>query len=155
MSGVGDLCMAMEKDVFVYDAIWASSEDILKERVSFSESAKAHESQPWGIPMHKYRGCLTIEADRIKFEGEDAFSNKAVGLLFSITEVKDIHLGWDNTLRKWRDTRASIRPLRITFQDGAESKTLYVYAKKQEARIYGKENKEIYQILKKQNALTK
>jgi hypothetical protein len=141
--------MEMEKNVFIYDAIWASKEDILEMRESFSRIAKAHESQPWGIPLHRYRGCLTIEADKMKFEGEDTISKKTVNLLFSAAEVKDIQLGWDNTLRKWKDTRASIRPLRITFQDGAESKTLYIYAKKQEARIYGRENENIRQILQK------
>jgi hypothetical protein len=141
--------MVMEKNVFVYDAIWASQDEILELRKSWRKIAKAHESQPLGIPLHRYRGHLTIEGDKIKFEGEDIVSNKTANLLFSVGEVKDVHLGWDSTLRKWRDTRAAIRPLRITFQDGTESKALYIYAKKQEAKIYGRETENIHQMLQK------
>jgi hypothetical protein len=135
--------MAIEKNVLLYDIIWAFQEDILQLRVSYRKTAKAHESQPWGIPLHRYRGLLTMDADKIKLEGEDTVSNVTVNVSFSLGEVKDVHLGWDNTLRKWRDTRASIRPLRITFQDGGESKTMYMYAKKQGARIYGRENETV------------
>ncbi|HVP16150.1 MAG TPA: AbrB/MazE/SpoVT family DNA-binding domain-containing protein [candidate division Zixibacteria bacterium] len=141
--------MMMEKKVFVYDALWAFHDDILALRKSLSKSVKAHVSQPLGMPLHKYEGQLTIERDKIMLKGEDADSNEPTSLLFSLEEVKDVYLGWDETLRQWKDTRAWIRPLRIIFQDETEPKTLYIYAKKPEARTYGAENENILQMFQK------
>lgn len=62
--------------------------------------------------------------------------------------MTEIFLGWDDTLRRWKDTRAWIRPLRIKFEDEGKTITLYLYAKKTEEKIYGKENKSIYDKLK-------
>lgn len=141
--------MIMEKKIFIYDAIWSFQEDISGLRDSLSKNIKAHTSQPLGIPYHKYKGQLTIERDKIMLKGEDTDSNETASLLFSLEEIKDIYLGWDGTLRKWKDTRAWIHPLRIIFQDEKESKTLYLYAKKTEAKIYGEENESVLQILQK------
>jgi bifunctional DNA-binding transcriptional regulator/antitoxin component of YhaV-PrlF toxin-antitoxin module len=146
---VNNHSMVLEKKVFVYDAIWGFQEDILALRDKLSKSIKAHASQPLGMPLHKYKGQLTIEREKIMLKGEDTDSNEPASLLFSLEEVKDVYLGWDNTLRQWKDTRAWIRPLRIIFQDEAESKTLYIYAKKPEAKIYGGENESILQMLQK------
>jgi hypothetical protein len=101
------------------------------------------------MPLHKYKGQLTIERDKIMLKGEDTDSNEPTSLLFSLEEVKDVYLGWDDTLRQWKDTRAWIRPMRIIFQDETESKTLYIYAKKPEAQIYGGENENILQMFQK------
>jgi bifunctional DNA-binding transcriptional regulator/antitoxin component of YhaV-PrlF toxin-antitoxin module len=146
---VNNHSMVMEKKVFVYDAIWGFQEDILVLRKSLSKSINAHTSQPWGLPLHKYKGQLTIERDKIMLKGEDVDSNEETSLLFSLEEVKDVYIGWDNTLRQWKDTRAWIRPLRISLQDREKSKTLYIYAKNTEAKVYGEENESILQMLQK------
>jgi bifunctional DNA-binding transcriptional regulator/antitoxin component of YhaV-PrlF toxin-antitoxin module len=146
---VNDHSMVMEKKVLVYDAIWGFQEDILATRRSLGKSIKAHTSQPIGIPLHKYKGQLTIEKERVMLNGEDTDSNKPASLLLSLDDVKDVYLGWDNTLRQWKDTRAWIRPLRITIKDGTETRKLYIYAKKPEARIYGGENENILQMIQK------
>jgi bifunctional DNA-binding transcriptional regulator/antitoxin component of YhaV-PrlF toxin-antitoxin module len=146
---VNDHSMVMEKKVFVYDVIWAFQDDVLDLRKRLSKSVKAHLSQPLGMPLHKYEGQLTIERDKIMLKGEDSDSNESASILFSFEEVKDVYLGWDDTLRQWKDTRAWIRPLRIIFQDETESKTLYIYAKKPEAQIYGGENENILQMFQK------
>jgi antitoxin component of MazEF toxin-antitoxin module len=139
----------LEKKVFVYDAIWSFQEDILVLRNNLSKNFKAHTSQPIGIPLHRYRGQLTIERNRIILRGEDVESKGPTSLLFSLEDVKDIYLGWDDTLRRFKDTRGSIRPVRITFQEGTGSRTLYVFAKKTDTQIYGRENENIVQMLEK------
>jgi bifunctional DNA-binding transcriptional regulator/antitoxin component of YhaV-PrlF toxin-antitoxin module len=141
--------MIMEKKMFVYEAIWGFQEDILALRGSVVKNIKAHTSQPLGIPLHKYKGQLTIERDKIVLTGEDTASKEPASFLFSLEEVKDVYLGWDDTLRQFKDTRAWIRPLRITFQDEKESKILYLYAKKPDAKIYGEENKTVLETLQK------
>ena len=139
----------MERKVFVYDAIWSFQEDILVLRNNLSKNFKAHTSQPIGIPLHGYRGQLTIERDRIILKGEDVDSKEPTSLLISLEDVQDIYLGWDDTLRRFKDTRGSIKPLRITFQEGTRSRILYVFAKKTDTQTYGRENENIVQMLGK------
>ena len=68
-------------------------------------------------------------------------------MLVPLEEISDTHLGWDDVLRRWKDTRALIKPLRITFEDQGK-KALYIYAKRVRAGIYGKQNKTLYEKLK-------
>jgi len=149
---VNDHSMVIEKKVFHYDAIWGFQEDILRIRNSLSKNIRAHTSQPFGIPLHKYKGQLTIEREKVMLKGEDTESNKPASMLFSLEDVRDAYLGWDNTLRRLKDTRAwkgIDRPLRIIIKNGKETKTLYIYAKKPEAQIYGRENENILRMFKK------
>ena len=141
--------MVMEKKVFVYDAIWAFQEDVMAIRNKLSKNIKAHTSQPLGRPLHRFKGQLRIDGDKIMLKGKDANSSEAKTLFISLEDVEDVHLGWDNTIRRRKDTRAIIRPLRIIFKFEEESKTIYIYAKKPEAQIYGKENENISQMILK------
>jgi antitoxin component of MazEF toxin-antitoxin module len=146
---VNNHSMIIEKKVFVYDAIWSFQEDILALRKSLRKNIKAHTSQPWGIPYHRYKGQLTIERDKVLLKGEEVDSNEVASLLFSSEEAKEAYLGWDNTLRRWRDTRGWPRPLRILLQKGTEPKILYIYAKKPQSQVYGGEDENILKMLQK------
>jgi hypothetical protein len=131
----------------VYEAIWAFGEDVLDLRKKLGEEFEAHTSQPLGIPLHKYEGQLSLEDEGISLVGKNKDSHKEFRLVVPFGDVSDVYLGWDDVLRRWKDTRALIKPLRITFEDQGK-KALYIYAKRVRARIYGKQNKTLYEKLK-------
>jgi bifunctional DNA-binding transcriptional regulator/antitoxin component of YhaV-PrlF toxin-antitoxin module len=140
----------IEKKKLILDAVWGFQEDILELRRKIGKNIKAHASQPLGKPLHKYKGKLSITRDNFIIEGEETDSKQQATFLFSLQEITDIHLGWDNTLRRWKDSRAYIRPLRITFENETESRILYLYTKNPDAAIYGEENQKLYKILQRQ-----
>ena len=140
----------LEKKKLIFDAVWGFQEDILELRKNLGKNIKAHTSQPLGKPLHKYKGKISIVRGNFILEGEEADSKQQVTFLFPLHEITDIHLGWDNTLRRWKDSRAYIRPLRITFENETEGKILYLYAKNLDEAIYGEENQKICEILKGQ-----
>ena len=144
--------LIIQKKVLVFSAIWAFSEDIMELRKSFIKNVKAHASQPLGIPLHRFKGTIRFERDNIILSGIDTKSNEAFTLLFSTEEIEDVSLRWDDTLRRWKDSRAWIRPLRIKFKDESEEQILYIYTKKEEGIIYGAENKTLYKLLKRGTA---
>jgi bifunctional DNA-binding transcriptional regulator/antitoxin component of YhaV-PrlF toxin-antitoxin module len=140
----------LEKKKLTFDAVWGFQEDILKLRKSLGKTLRAHTSQPVGRPLHRYEGRLSITRNDLILEGEDAETKQDAAFLFSRHDVTEIHFGWDDTLRRWKDTRAYIRPLRITFENDTDSRTVYLYAKNPGAVIYGEENQRIRRILQKQ-----
>jgi hypothetical protein len=132
-----------------YDAIWGFKEDILELRKDFKERIlKAHTSQPLGIPLHRYEGKLILDENNLLLVGKDKDSKEDFRLDVSLKEIRDAYLGWDDVLRRWRDTRAWIRPLRITFENHGGSKVLYIYVKNPGTIIYGNENERLFKILK-------
>ena len=141
--------LIIEKKIRVFSAIWAFSKDIIELRKSFIKNVKAHASQPLGIPLHRFKGTIRFERDNIILSGIDTKSNEAFTLLFSTEEIEDVNLGWDDTLRRWKDSRAWIRPLRIKFKEESEEQILYIYSKKEDGVIYGAENKNLYKLLKR------
>jgi len=129
-----------------HEAIWAFSEDILDFRKKFKEHLKAQVSQPRGIPLHRYKGQISLEDDGLLLAGKDKDSHREFRLLVFFKQIVDIYLGWDDVLRRWHDTRAWIRPLRVTFENH-QKRVLYIYARKIGAKIYGRENKALYETL--------
>ena len=83
--------LLMAKKDFVYDAIWAFEEDILDERKSLSKEIESHTSQSvGGLPLHKYKGKLTIEKEKIVLKGENTDTKEPVSFSFSRDEIKKI-----------------------------------------------------------------
>ena len=133
----------------IYDAIWAFEEDIMELKKSLKERVlMAHLSQPLGKPLHRYVGKIVMEEDGLILSGKDKKTERASEILIPREKIREAFLGWDDVLRRWRDTRAWIPPLRIRFEDEGKLKTLYVYAKKEMGRIYGRENRKIFEELK-------
>ncbi len=108
----------------------------------------AHLSQPLGKPLHKYIGKLIVEEDYLIFYGRDKKTKKTFEVLIPREKIREVFLGWDDVLRRWRDTRAWIPPLRIRFEDEGKLRTLYIYAKGEKGKVYGRENRKIFEELK-------
>jgi len=134
--------------VMVYDAIWGFKEDILELRKSFRERAMALLSQPLGRPLHKYKGRSVFDEKKVLLVGEDKDSKESFRLVIPREEILDVYLGWDDVLRRWRDTRAWIRPLKVVFKDLGKTKFLYIYAKKAGTTVYGNENERLFETIK-------
>ncbi len=116
--------------IIIFDSIWGFREDILELRKSFKERVwKAHLSQPLGIPLHRYRGQLTVEFDGLSLSGKDKETGKPVEISIPQDKIVEAYLGWDDVMRRWRDSRAWIRPLRLTFKEGEATRTLYIMPK--------------------------
>ena len=132
-----------------YNAIWAFEEDIKELKKSFKERVlMAHLSQPLGKPLHRYVGEIIMEEDGLILSGKDRKTEKTSEILIPREKIQEVFLGWDEVLRRWKDTRAWIPPLRIRFEDEGKLKTLYIYAKKEEGKVYGRENRKIFEELK-------
>ncbi|MEM2134953.1 MAG: hypothetical protein QXG44_08880 [Candidatus Jordarchaeaceae archaeon] len=133
----------------VYDAIWGFKEDILEVRGRFKERVwLAHLAQPWGIPLHKCRGKVTLDENKMAFSGRDKDTQQVVEFVIPRQNILEVYLGWDDVIRRWRDTRALIRPLRISFKTDDETKVLYLHVKEESRRIFGEKNKELYEALR-------
>lgn len=131
----------------VYEAVWAFEEDISDLRKNLRGEFEAHTSQPLGIPLHKYEGQLSIEDDGIAFVDKSKDAQEDGRLFVPFKDILDLYLGWDDVMRRWADTRALIKPLKLIIENEGK-KTLYIYARKAGAKIYGKENKALYEKLK-------
>ena len=147
---VNNHTILLEKKQLIFDAIWAFKEDMLQLRKDLKANINAHVSQPLGKPLHRYKGKLTITRNNLILEGELVDSKQQSIFLFSQKEITDFNLGWDNTLRRWKDSRAYIKPLRITFRNGIDTKAVYIYTKNPNSSVYGEKNQEIYEILEEQ-----
>ena len=132
-----------------YDAIWGFEEDILELKKSFKDHIlKAHTSQPLGKPLHKYEGQITLDEESILLHGKDKDAKENFRLVIPRKGILDVYLGWDEILKRWKNTRGFIRPLRIAFENHEKTRRIYIYTKKPRAKIYGKENRRLYETLK-------
>jgi hypothetical protein len=129
-----------------YEAIWAFREDLQAMKESFREEFEAHISQRLGTPLRRYEGQLSIDDEGVSLIGKSKDAQEEFSLFVPFKAVLDVYLGWDDVLNRWKDTRALIKPLRINFK-AQEKKSIYIYGKKAGAKIYGRENKALYEKL--------
>jgi len=132
-----------------YNAIWAFEEDISELKRNFKEHVlKAHLSQPLGKPLHRFIGELIMDENALVLSGKDKETGTPSEIFIPREKIHEVFLGWDDVLRRWKDTRAWIRPLRIIFEENGKTRTVYVYVKKPEGTVYGRKNKKLYEKLK-------
>ena len=118
-----------------YDVIWGFKEDILEVRGRFKEHVwLAHLSQPMGIPLHKYKGKVTLNEHKIAFSGKDKDTQQPSEFTIPRQKILEPYLDWDDVLRRWKDTRAWIKPLRITFKTDEEP-GFCIYTLKRKAHL--------------------
>ena len=87
------------------EALWASEEDILELRKSFKERVwKIHLSQSLGIPLHRYEGQILLDEGALLLSGKDVKTEEPSEILIPSEKMKEMFLGWDDTLRRWKDT---------------------------------------------------
>ena len=106
-------------------ALMAYKEDI--ENKSLADWMAAHTS--FMLPLHRYRGEIILHRDSIFFRGEDKTTGKTHVLAFPISSINDIHHGFDDTYRRNDDRGLGIfsKPLRITFRENNQQKTIYLW----------------------------
>jgi len=130
----------------IYEAIWSFEEDFRALKNDLGLEFEAHITQPLGTPLHRYEGTISINDEGLSIIGEGKDAHEKFHFSMPVKAILDFYLGWDDVLKRWKDTRALIKPLRIKFEN-KEGKTLYIYAKRVGARIYGRENKLICEKL--------
>lgn len=127
----------------ILDAIWAFDDEILELRSDWRKNFKAHASQPFGKPLHRYAGVIMMEEEAMFLSGEDVKTGEVSEVYIPGDCVSDLLIGWDDTLRKWKDTRAWIRPLRLRFEEDGDVRTVYIHAKSLGTDYFGRANKKL------------
>ncbi len=103
-----------------FEALWISSDEF--ENVTGMERwLSAHASQPVGKPLHKHEGYLSIAENTLRFY------DKEMSLMFSIDRgaIRNLAVTYDETFRRFRDSRGLIPPLRIAL----DGKDIYLFTK--------------------------
>ena len=106
-------------------ALLAYKEDI--ENKSLADWFSAHTS--FMLPLHRYRGEIILHKDSIFFSGEDKTTKKKHVLAFPLNSISDIHYGFDETYQRNDDRGLGLfsKPLRITFEENNQQKTVYLW----------------------------
>jgi len=131
------------------NTLMAYKEDI-KNR-GFWDWLKAHTS--FMKPLHRYKGTIELEKERMIFNGRDAKEDKNFVLEIPIKDVTDIYLGCDRVFRRREDRQTGIRgfvPLRITYKSQEGEEVMYLFASFHHSK-YGwrtSDNKEAYEKIK-------
>lgn len=130
-----------------YEALWGFKEDVLGERGRFGH-IMARVIQPLGKPLHRYRGWVKIDEGKLYFFGEDKYTGNLLRMLIPLSKVKDVSVGFDDVIRRWRESRGLERPLKITYREDKKERTLYIQAKDMGRIVYGTTNVGLYRRLK-------
>jgi hypothetical protein len=105
-------------------ALWIFEDDVLNR--SGRDWMSAHISL--GKPLHRYEGTITITENSLLLQGFD--NRQKVEISFEILkgQMEQLYHGFDKsfTALETRSLGTSWYPLRITFQNGGESKNVYL-----------------------------
>lgn len=125
------------KNVRLYDALWIFSEEI-REMTKW-EWLEAHTSQPIGKPLHKHRGMIAVESDRLVFYDEDTDDEFSIML----DSIQDLTVGYDDVFRRFQESRGWIPPLHFNF----DGRRIYIFTKAPDALIYAGNNESFLNAL--------
>jgi len=115
-----------ETDEMKDDALLAFKEDI--ENTTLKEWLVAHTS--FMLPLHRYKGKISLHEDVLIFRGfENERSQKSEVIVVPLENIEDIHHGFDEVFRRTNDRGLGLftEPLRITYQERRQRKTIYLY----------------------------
>lgn len=126
-------------------ALLAHEEDI-KER-GLLDWLRAHTS--WMKPLHRYEGELTLEEDRLIFEGEDTKEDRHYKKEIRKEDVTEVYHGFDDSFRRREDRSIGIRfkPLRVNYKENDKERTMY-FVTDFSRLTRGSNNKEWYEALR-------
>jgi len=82
-------------------------------------------------PLHRYYGILNIDKEKLHFTGSDEKKGGQFSLTINITDITDVHLGYDNIFRRIEDRSLGIFqfvPLRINFIEKGKEASVYLFA---------------------------
>ena len=95
----------------LYQALWVFRDEL--KDISWTERwLSVHTSQPIGKPLHKHEGYVTLN------DGQVSFYDIDFNQLYSarIDGLRDIQVGYDDSFRRWKDSRGFIPPLHFEFE---------------------------------------
>ena len=106
-------------------ALLAYKEDI--ENKTLTEWLSAHTS--FMLPLHRYKGEIILHKDSIFFRGEDKTTGNKHALAFSLSNINEIHYGFDDIYRRNDDRGLGLlsKPLRISYKENNQQKTIYLW----------------------------
>ncbi len=81
-------------------------------------------------PPYRYQGEIQLTEDTIKLVGEDKESGKDCSILILRNQVTDIHLGYDQIFRRWKEwltLGSSLQPLRVKWEKDDSQETIYLF----------------------------
>jgi len=90
---------------------------------------KAHTS--FMRPLHRYYGVLEVNQQSLVFSGSDEKKGGHFGLTVPISDIRDLHLGFDSVFKRIDDRSLGIFhfvPLSIHFITNGKESTVYVFA---------------------------
>ena len=105
------------------NTLLAFEEDIRD--MDFIDWLEAHTS--FMMPLHKYKGILELNNDKIVFIGVDVKNGGGYNLEIPIKNITDVYLGFDDVFKRRDDRSPWNKPLRIRFKEDNVKKTIYLF----------------------------
>jgi len=104
--------------------------------MSFAEDIESVNTKDWieshtcsFKPLHRYKGKLTLENGKLKFEGKDNKEKKPFELEIELKKITDVYFGLDELFTRGNNSNLELwlKPLRIKFETEGLEKTIYLF----------------------------